>query len=45
MIAPCIGPHIRAHGIGGPECRIVRSPISGTAARAGPIPSRAGCAD
>ena len=39
MIAPCIGPHIRAHAIGGPACRIVRSPIAGhrRARRADPV--------
>ena len=45
MIAPCTGPHIRSQGIGGPEYRIVRSPMSGTTAAAVPTPSRTGCAD
>ena len=34
MIAPCIGPHIRSHAIGGPEWRISRPFMPGIASRA-----------
>ena len=33
-----------AHSIGGPACRIVRSPISGSRSRATPTPESTGCA-
>ena len=49
MTAPRMGPHMRAHSIGGPACRMVRAPSPGTtiARPAGRRPARAarpGCA-
>ena len=39
MMAPRIGPHMRSHAIGGPACRIMRSPMPGSTSRATPMPS------
>jgi hypothetical protein len=44
--APCIGPHICGHAIGGPACRMRRWPpaIAGSASRAGTTSTSTGCA-
>src|SRR5690348_8066937 len=42
MTAPRIGPHIRSQPIGGPACRMTRSPRSGSACAAGITSIRTG---
>ena len=40
MIAPCIGPHIRSHAIGGPACRIALAHAGHHAGDADPFQHR-----
>ena len=45
MIAPCIGPHMRSHSMGGPACRRVRLPRPGMALCACSTPVSTGWAE